>query len=124
MGTYGPAYDEVRDGLRVSDQMAAIRTYISADCAWYTLEEIEHALGYPQASISAQLRHLRKARFGAHRIEKRNVGGGLWQYRIHDDHLFFDGLCDCGAYKQVSGGEQLAMDLLPATGTQSHGGAA
>ena len=52
---------------------------------WYTLEDIETETGDPQASISAQLRHLRKVRFGGHTIEKRRKGSeksGLWEYRL------------------------------------------
>ncbi|KKL56177.1 hypothetical protein LCGC14_2247980, partial [marine sediment metagenome] len=36
-----------------------------------TLCEIEDLTGDPPASISAQLRHLRKERFGAHTVERR-----------------------------------------------------
>lgn len=52
---------------------------------WMTLAEIEAETGDPQASISAQLRHLRKPRFGSHRIEKRRRGdddAGTWEYRL------------------------------------------
>ena len=41
--------------------------------------------GDPEASASAQLRHLRKPRFGSHTVEKRNRGArefGLWEYRL------------------------------------------
>jgi hypothetical protein len=47
---------------------------------------------YPPASISAQLRHLRKPQYGAHVVEKRRretdeVGrleeqGTVWEYRL------------------------------------------
>ena len=39
----------------------------------------------PHASISAQLRHLRKEKFGSYNIEKRPRGdrsNGLWEYRL------------------------------------------
>jgi hypothetical protein len=52
---------------------------------WRTLEEIRALTGEPAASISAQLRHLRKPRFGSYRVEKRNRGSeshGLFEYRV------------------------------------------
>ena len=55
------------------------------DGVWRTLSEIEGITGDPQASISAQLRHLRKERFGSHSVEKRLRGehdSGLWEYRL------------------------------------------
>jgi hypothetical protein len=38
---------------------------------WMTLEELAHKTRYPEASISAQLRHLRKAQHGGFEVEKR-----------------------------------------------------
>ena len=62
-------------------------------CAtWLTLEELARLTHYPPASISAQLRHLRKPRFGAYAVVKRsrrvNPGmrgdgfGTLWEYSV------------------------------------------
>ena len=76
--TYKPEYDQVRltgQILRVFDLMK--------DAKWRTLREIENITGDPQASVSAQLRHLRKIRFGNHLIKKRPRGNrkdGLWEY--------------------------------------------
>jgi hypothetical protein len=36
-----------------------------------TLEELERKTGFPPASISAQLRHLRKVENGGYLVEKR-----------------------------------------------------
>jgi hypothetical protein len=62
------------------------------DGEWRTLSEINEGtksernpLGDPPASISAQLRHFRKKRFGSHLVDKRRRGddaGGLWEYRL------------------------------------------
>lgn len=38
---------------------------------WLTLEELARVTKYPPASISAQLRHLRKPEFGGYVVEKR-----------------------------------------------------
>ena len=53
------------------------------DGRWRSLFEIEKLTGEPQASISAQLRHLRKPRFGSHIVDKRRRGNsGTWEYRL------------------------------------------
>jgi hypothetical protein len=53
---------------------------------WVTLEELAGKTKFPPASISAQLRHLRKARFGGWTVERRRrtwVGEELvWEYRL------------------------------------------
>ena len=80
--TYGPAYNESIDGKRIARQMDIIRDYMM-DSGWRTLAEIEKATGQPQASISAQLRHLRHARFGGHIVDKQRRGdSGLWEYMV------------------------------------------
>jgi hypothetical protein len=80
-GTFGPAYDAARDGPRLQAQMARVYA-LMRDGRWRTLAEIAEATGDPPASVSAQLRHLRKPRFGGHRVEKRRRVGGLWEYRL------------------------------------------
>jgi hypothetical protein len=40
--------------------------------------------GAPPASVSAQLRHLRKPRFGGFTVEKRYLRDGLYTYRVTD----------------------------------------
>lgn len=104
MSTFGPAYDKTIDEPRLSTQREAILQYVRAmTCsgAWLTLREISEDTGYPEASVSAQLRHLRKPQFGGWRVEKRrrvryevtgcedggitvgeNKAAGTWEYRI------------------------------------------
>ena len=81
---YGPAYDEQRDGARLKHQHEKIREWMLAQNGWKTLIEIHAALEFPEASISAQLRHLRKVQFGSYRVEKRRRSspGGTWEYRV------------------------------------------
>jgi hypothetical protein len=52
------------------------------DGEWRSLAEIERSTGDPPASVSAQLRHMRKPRFGAHIVSKRYAGDGLFLYRL------------------------------------------
>ncbi len=83
----GPAFDERLDGDRISLQHERIRDFMLSQATldqWVTLGEIAAKTGDPEASISAQLRHLRKARFGSWLVDKRRRYGdlGLWEYRI------------------------------------------
>jgi hypothetical protein len=75
-----------RDVLR--DLMVASRRY----GLWLTLRQLAQLTGYGEASISAQLRHLRKAEYGGYTIEKRCCSEGrirsgadrgtVWEYRL------------------------------------------
>jgi len=60
--------------------------------SWMTLAELARKTNFPEASISAQLRHLRKAEHGAYHVEKRrqeweealktNTKEKVWEYRV------------------------------------------
>lgn len=65
----------------------------AGQCAnWLTLEELARLTQYPPASISAQLRHLRKPRYGGYAVVKRcrvvnkamraEGFGALWEYSV------------------------------------------
>ena len=65
----------------------------AAQCgSWLTLRELSRLTNYGETSITAQLRHLRKARYGAFVIDKqvRKSGdgvrpaesGAVWEYRL------------------------------------------
>lgn len=80
----GPEYQRELDFARLTGQIR--RVY---DCMkygeWRTLAEIAAITGDPEASVSAQLRHLRKVKFGAHQVERRARGErehGLFEYRL------------------------------------------
>ena len=88
-GTFGPTYDPVKDGARISTQMERIRNFALDQSSPLTLGEFKMALEkqhgtiFPEASISAQLRHLKKPRFGSYQLQKRRRdGAGLWEYRL------------------------------------------
>ena len=59
---------------------------------WLTLDELSKLTHYPPASISAQLRHLRKPEFGGYAVEKRQRAEGrilrgedfgtVWEYQL------------------------------------------
>jgi hypothetical protein len=81
----GPDYDPDKDRERLTGQI--LRIYrLMLDAEWRTLGEIANATGDPEASISAQLRHLRKPRFGGHEVLKRRRGdenAGLFEYQLN-----------------------------------------
>jgi hypothetical protein len=77
----GADYQPQRDNPRLSTQYLDIFQLMS-DGAWRTLPQIESATGHPAASISAQLRHMRKKRFGSHTVERRYIDAGLYEYRL------------------------------------------
>lgn len=80
----GPKYIDKRDRPRLQKQHERVRD-LMLDFRWRTLQEISDAVGAPAASVSAQLRHLRKPRFGSYLVELRLRGaddGGLYEYRV------------------------------------------
>lgn len=80
----GSDYNPKTDNARLSGQIQRIFNLMK-DQKWRTLSEIEGVTKDPQASISAQLRNLRKERFGSHVVEKINIGDperGLFAYKL------------------------------------------
>ena len=80
----GDDYQPVRDNPRLRGQLLRVWTQVK-DGRWQTLRSIADATGDPEASVSAQLRHLRKERFGGYEIEKRHVRDGLYEYRLQTE---------------------------------------
>jgi len=80
----GSDYNHAFDYTRLKGQLSRVFDAMK-DGQFRTLSEIEAITNDPQASISAQLRHLRKARFGGHIINKRPRGSresGLFEYQL------------------------------------------
>ena len=80
----GAVYDPAVDKARLTAQMKRVYGALAGG-AWLTLAEIAEKTGDPEASVSAQVRHLRKARFGGHQVDKRRRGEasrGVWEYRL------------------------------------------
>lgn len=77
----GADYQSGRDKDRLTGQIKRVYTTM-LDGKWRTLSQISELTGDPEASISAQMRHLRKPKFGAYTIEKNYLGSGLYEYRM------------------------------------------
>jgi len=125
--TFGSGFERAKDRGRIPTQMEVIRdvmlsaaecaaqtlprahvqmwdaSQISTDAGWMTLREIAELTNYGEASISAQLRHLRKPHFGGYVIVKRRRGpvmDGAWEYRIA-------GHCECAQLEWLFAGAQM-----------------
>lgn len=80
----GATFVAAQDGPRLNAQLTRVRNCMQ-DGQWRTLAEIAEITGDPQASVSARLRDLRKARWGSHQVDRRSRGerkSGLFEYRI------------------------------------------
>jgi hypothetical protein len=82
----GRTFDPERDQERMGDQMVAVWK-LMRDGVWRTLrvirDELERqGLEATEAGVSARLRDLRKARYGEQTVQRENLGGGLWRYRV------------------------------------------
>ena len=68
---------------RFDSQIAVLLAALQADREWRTLEQLRAITGIRETSLSAQLRNLRKARHGAHTIEKRRLNDAYTvEYRL------------------------------------------
>lgn len=79
--------DDAARQARLGNQYAAIFQLMS-DGGWRSLDQISQAVQRdygvrcPPASVSAQLRHMRKGKFGGHVVDKRHVAHGLYLYQL------------------------------------------
>lgn len=77
----GSTYDAELDRQRLSRQLDVVRE-IMEDGHWHTLAQLHDLTGYPEASISARIRDLRKSWAGGYVIEDRRTASGQWIYRV------------------------------------------
>ena len=77
----GADYEPDRDNPRLVPQYWRI-FMLMRDGRWRTLRQIADEVMAPESSVSAQLRHMRKKRFGEHTVERVHCGDGLYQYRL------------------------------------------
>ena len=110
----------VYDARRLRSQREIIRDVMlsAADCdSWLTLGELRALTRYGEASISAQLRHLRKTEYGGYEVVKRHREGVsptrsgtdgrgecVWEYRLtrgNAEYLTYGNGCE-GAREEKS----------------------
>ena len=78
----GADIDQERDEPRLNRQMNIIRTRME-NAGWLSVQQISRELGYPETSVSAQIRNLRKDKFGGRYVERRYQGNGLYEFKLH-----------------------------------------
>lgn len=77
----GADYQPQRDDPRLLSQHEKVKAFMLSGRP-HTLQEIADAIDEPAASISAQLRHLRKPRFGGWIVDRQYLGDGLYSYSM------------------------------------------
>lgn len=77
----GSTYERAKDCKRLNRQFDAVEKLMK-DGKWRSLRDISLELDFPEASVSARLRDMRKPRFGAYVVERRRVDCDLFQYRV------------------------------------------
>ena len=77
----GSDYRPERDDARLGKQMDRVKL-ATRDGIPKTLAAISKECGDPEASVSAQLRHLRKDRHGAHTVDKIYFSQGIYLYKV------------------------------------------
>ena len=83
------------NGERMPTQLEVVRSVMLLAAqfdSWMTLEELARKTKFPETSISAQLRHLRKEKHGGYQVEKRrreweealktNAREKVWEYQV------------------------------------------
>lgn len=76
----GVDYQPELDFVRLTGQLKKIKDLMN-DGLWRSLSTISKTTMIPEASVSAQLRNLRKPRFGAHIVERKR-DTNTWFYRV------------------------------------------
>ena len=75
-----------RRGVTLRETLLTVLRLAAQYETWVTLAELAAKTKFPPASISAQLRHLRKARYGGWVVEKRRrewiKEEVVWEYRL------------------------------------------
>jgi len=83
-GFDGHTYEPKKDKVRLTKQIGRVFK-LMRDGKWRTVQEIAAITEDPENSVSAQLRNLRKGRFGGHKVERRIRGyraQALYEYRL------------------------------------------
>ena len=78
----GADIDQERDDARLKQQINIIRKRME-NAGWLTVQQLSQELGYPATSVSAQIRNLRKDKFGGRYVERRYQGNGLYEFKLH-----------------------------------------
>ena len=77
----GVTYSPELDAARLTGQLLNVYACM-AKGGWVTLQQIAHVADCSEASASARIRDLRKAKWGSHIVDRKRIDGGLFAYRL------------------------------------------
>ena len=77
----GATYSKPQDEKRLGSQLERVFSILQ-DGKWHTLRSLAKRVQGSEAGVSARLRDLRSAEYGAHTIKSSRVTSGLWKYRM------------------------------------------
>ena len=77
----GATFIQAFDRDRLNKQCQAVYDCV-IDHNWHTLRGLSTKTGYPEASVSARLRDLRKVKFGGFEVIRKRTVGGLHFYKL------------------------------------------
>lgn len=77
----GQTYDRREDGKRLGKQLRTVISHMQ-DGEWRTLRAIAESTSYPESSVSARLRDIRKRLVRGYTMESVRRSGGTWVYRM------------------------------------------
>ena len=80
----GADYEPKVDAVRLTAQLRRVYD-VMKDGQWRSVGEIARLTEAPETSVSAQLRNLRKEKFGSHTVERQRFGEkshGFSKYRL------------------------------------------
>ena len=77
----GDDYVSSRDKPRLTQQIHQVRMYMENN-NWLSVKQISDDLNFPEPSVSAQIRNLRKEKFGNRIVERRYQGNGLYEFKL------------------------------------------
>ena len=78
----GVTINDERDNGRLQAQLDLVRQLTLSTELWYTLAELSQRTNFPEASVSARLRDLRKPKFGGYTVDRKYVERGTWAYKV------------------------------------------
>ena len=77
----GDDYVANRDNTRLTNQIDKVRMYME-NAGYLTVKQIAADLKQPEPSVSAQIRNLRKDRFGARTVNREYRGNGCYAFKL------------------------------------------
>lgn len=80
----GSTYEPARDRERLSKQQLAVNAVMS-DGQWHKSVDVAKAIGAkPEsyAAVTSRIRDIRKICKSEEAVERRHLGGGLWEFRV------------------------------------------